>query len=256
MPQIVAAGRIFEAEAILFDKDGTLLDFVHTWGAWTRHMRQHFSARLEERGLEPLSLEELGNEWGISFAPEGNAESYDRSGPLSMGTLHELLALLSACGYRRGLSWADARVAAHESWQHADRELDRERAALALPGVTELLAACRAAGIPMAVVTADETNAAVKHLSWLGLEGHFGEIIGTDLVERGKPYPDLAELACRRMGLDISKVVIIGDSNGDMLMAKAAGAAAAIGLAAGDAALQLPDADVVAASCADIRLLP
>jgi phosphoglycolate phosphatase len=255
MPQITTAGRAFEVEAILFDKDGTLLDFVHTWGAWTRHMREHFSARLEQRGLEPLTLEELGGEWGISLRPDGSAAGYDRNGPLSMGTLTELLTLLGACGYRRGLSWAEARIAVRDSWKHADRELDQERAALALPGVPELLAACRATGIPIAVVTADETAAAVKHLSWLGLDGYFAEIIGTDQVDRGKPFPDMVELACSRLGIDVSRVAVIGDTNGDMRMAKAAGAAAAIGLAAGAAVQELPDADAIAGSCREIRVL-
>ena len=185
--------------------------------------------------LKPLTKEELGEAWGLSFRSDGSAASYDRNGPLSGGTLVELLTLLASLGYRRGMTWAEARVAVQACWKQADEQLDIEQAAQALPGVADFLARCQQAGIPMAVVTADETGAAIKHLSWLGLDHYFAEIIGTDQVERGKPFPDMVELACRRLGVNVSAAAVIGDSGGDMRMARSAGAAAAIGIASGDA---------------------
>lgn len=85
----------------------------------------------------------------------------------------------------------------------------------------------------MAVVTADETAAAESHLRWLGIRQYFTAVIGTDQVEQGKPFPDMALLACQRLGVSPAEAAVIGDTNGDMRMAKAAGAAAAIGLAGG-----------------------
>ncbi|MNZ85381.1 Phosphoglycolate phosphatase [compost metagenome] len=66
------------------------------------------------------------------------------------------------------------------------------------------------------------------------------------MVERGKPFPDMVKLACRELSVECSKVAVIGDTNGDMRMAKSAGAAAAIGIAATqeEAQLLLPDADI------------
>ncbi|WP_235680256.1 HAD family hydrolase [Paenibacillus albicereus] len=254
MALLLAGEKSFEVEAILFDKDGTLLEFSYTWGAWTRHMQEGFTAPLEAKGFPALPLAELGREWGISFGEDGVASGYDRSGPLAAGTLAELLALLTACGYRRGLSWSEARVFAQEGLHRAEGLMQQKRPALALPGVPELLAACRTAGLPAAVVTADETTSAVQHLSWLGLDGYFAEIIGTDQVDRGKPYGDMVELACRRLGVDPARVAVVGDTNGDMRMARAAGAGAAIGLAEAAQAGELPDADVVLPSCAQLRL--
>ncbi|MNH29396.1 Phosphoglycolate phosphatase [compost metagenome] len=90
-------------------------------------------------------------------------------------------------------------------------------------------------------------------------------MIGTDQAERGKPFPDMALLACKQLGVQPSAAAVIGDTNGDMKMAKAAGAAVAIGItgtadtagdAAGDNAADpvaaryylLPDADSVVQS--------
>ncbi|MGN7454352.1 HAD family hydrolase [Paenibacillus pasadenensis] len=254
MALLLAGEKGFEVEAILFDKDGTLIEFSYTWGVWTRHMQEAFAERLRGKGFPDLPREELGREWGISFAESGIASGYDRNGPLAAGTLAELLALLAASGYRRGLGWSEARVFAQESLHLAESRMQQERPALALPGVPELLASCRELGLPAAVVTADETTSAVQHLSWLGLDGYFAEIIGTDQVDRGKPYGDMVELACRRLGVDPARVAVVGDTNGDMLMARAAGAGAAIGLDDADKAQELPDADVVVPSCAQLEL--
>ncbi|OXM14359.1 HAD family hydrolase [Paenibacillus herberti] len=254
MALLLAGGKSFDVDALLFDKDGTLLEFSYTWGVWTRHMQEKFTSILEAKGIAPLDRDELGKEWGITFASDGSAIAYDRGGPLAAGTLAELLSLLTACGYRRGLSWSESRVAAQECLKYTEEQMHTERPALALPGVPELLAACQQIGLPVAVVTADETTYAVQHLSWLGLDGYFAEIIGTDQVEYGKPFPDMVELACSRLGIDPTRVAVIGDTNGDMRMARAAGVRAAVGLAEGAAISELPDAEVIVPSCAQIEL--
>ncbi|MCM3747799.1 HAD family hydrolase [Paenibacillus pasadenensis] len=254
MALLVAGGKSFDVDALLFDKDGTLLEFSYTWGVWTRHMQEKFTSILEAKGITPLGRDELGKEWGITFAPDGSPTAYDRGGPLAAGTLAELMSLLTATGYRRGLSWSESRVAAQECLRYTEERMHEERPAMALPGVPELLAACREIGIPAAVVTADETTYAVQHLSWLGLDGYFAEIIGTDQVDHGKPFPDMVELACSRLGIDPSRAAVIGDTNGDMRMARSAGAAAAVGLAEGASTRELPDADTIVPSCAQIEL--
>jgi phosphoglycolate phosphatase len=72
------------------------------------------------------------------------------------------------------------------------------------------------------------------HLEWLGIREYFDVIMGNDLVERGKPFPDMMQLACMILDVPCSETAIIGDTNGDMRMGQAAGAAVTIGI--GDAA--------------------
>jgi phosphoglycolate phosphatase len=97
---------------------------------------------------------------------------------------------------------------------------------------------------------------ALKHLDWLGMGSYFSVCVGTDQVNRGKPYPDMVELACGKLSLACSQVAVIGDTNGDMRMAKSAGAALAVGIAGPDAAgiNDLPDADVVISSYSELAL--
>ncbi|AZN39254.1 HAD family hydrolase [Paenibacillus albus] len=255
MVHLNAAGVTYPIKAILFDKDGTLIDFIYTWGKWSEHMLAEFENQLKARELPPISAD-IASLWGTSH--EGDAiVDYDRNGPLAMGTIEDLTAILAWQGYLAGMSWAEAKLAVQQCRQHADQQLEASRASKALPGVIEFLTKCRELGLKLAVVTADETAPAVKHLKWLGLDSYFDAIIGTDRVERGKPFPDMAELACRELDIQPSEAAVIGDTNGDMRMAGFAGAAVAIGIApegGAAAASKLPDANAIIVSYEELGL--
>lgn len=256
MPRIWAARNRYDIEALLLDKDGTLLDFMYTWGRWSERLFAAFSSYLPPGGLGQPA-EAMQRLLGIRPADDGAMVcDYDRNGPLAMGTVENLIAILAWQGYRSGLSFAEAKEAAYKSKRDADWSIEAERAAKLLPDVRPFLERCRDNGIRLAVVTADETEAAEKHLEWLGIRHYFAACVGTDQVERGKPCPDMAELACRLLGVEPGKAAVIGDTNGDMLMAKAAGAAAAIGINyAGEQGMgELSQADVCIASFKEIAI--
>lgn len=218
-----------DAGAILFDKDGTLLDFTAMWGFWTDRALDLFRTLLAERGLE-LAEADLPQIWGTTHDEKGKTTDYDRRGPLAMGTVDEMHAVLAWHSYRAGLSWAEAKLLVRRCAEQADAAMEAERPAQLLPGVRNFLDRCRELHVPMGVVTADETDSALRHLEWLGIAEYFEIVIGTDLAQRGKPFPDLCLLACERLGVRPERVVVIGDTDGDMEMARAAGAALKIGI--------------------------
>lgn len=252
---LTVAGMAFEIEAILFDKDGTLMDFIYTWRKWGELLLARFSSELTKRRRPPLSSDLL-HVWGIRYDTEGQVSGYDRNSPLSMGTMDDLLTLLALEGYKAGLSWAEARVLATQCREAADETLERSRTARLLPEVTPFLEQCRQAGLRLGIVTSDETAAAEKHLEWLGIRPYFSVCVGADRVSRGKPYPEMAELACRELGVEAAKAAVIGDTDGDMRMARTAGAAAAIALDEGHAGGRegFPSADAVIAGYRELRL--
>ncbi|MNN27147.1 Phosphoglycolate phosphatase [compost metagenome] len=213
----------------MFDKDGTLLQFISLWGSWSECFLEQFTRQLEERGLA-FPAQHLASLLGTVHDAGGRITDYDRNGPLAMGTMSDLYAILSWQGYLLGLSWAESRELVDLCRQEADAMLERSRPVLPLPGLLRFLDDCAASGVVLAVVTADETSAAENHLRWLGIREYFSVVIGTDQVERGKPFPDMALLACERLGVQPDEAAVIGDTNGDMRMAKAAGAAVAVGI--------------------------
>ncbi|WP_018753677.1 HAD family hydrolase [Paenibacillus sanguinis] len=253
--KLSAPGSEAEVQAILFDKDGTLMDFIYTWGSWGEQLLARFSTALNLQGL-PVLPDNLLGMWGIDYDENGKISGYDRNSPLSMGTVHDLLILLALEGYKAGLSWAEAKMLAEQCRCEADEALERLRVARLLPGVQSFLEACRQSGIKLGIVTSDETEAANKHLDWLGIRDYFDVVVGADLVRLGKPYPDMVELACREMGLAVEHTAVIGDTNGDMQMARAAGAALAIGLDEGRVSGQkgYPAAHSVVEGYGELRL--
>lgn len=227
----VRHGGLPSVQAILFDKDGTLLDFTHMWGFWTDCVLNDFREQLVARGLS-ICETDLPQIWGTFHDEQGRMNGYDVRGPLAMGTMEEVYAVLTWHGYRAGLSWAEAKMIVRACLAQAEEAMEVHRPALPLPGVREYLEQSRRKGLKMGVVTADETANAVKHLQWMGLNAYFDVVIGTDLVDRGKPFPDMVLLACERLGVQTQQVVVIGDTDGDMEMARAAGAGYRIGIGA------------------------
>ncbi|MFB9328344.1 HAD family hydrolase [Paenibacillus aurantiacus] len=265
MGMITVNGKSYAVSGLLFDKDGTILDFVSMWGPWCEWLLHEYIGRLEQSapgsvsslGLTPAFLPRL---LGTVHQADGRIIDYDRNGPLAMGTLPELFGILSWQAYQAGLSWAEAKELVEACRQEAERQLASTRPVRSLPGLLPLLDAAKAAGIPMAVVTADDTEPAERHLDWLGIRHYFQTVVGNDLAERGKPFPDLMELACTRIGINCDSAAMIGDTNADMRMGRAAGAAVTIGIASvdesglADVAARLPDADHVIGSYGELSI--
>ncbi len=78
--------------------------------------------------------------------------------------------------------------------------------------------------IPHCVASSSDADRVSFSLGLTGLAAHFGERLYTsEMVERGKPAPDLFLHAAERMGADPHKTLVIEDSVSGVKAAKAAG---------------------------------
>ncbi|MFD1147688.1 HAD family hydrolase [Saccharothrix hoggarensis] len=94
---------------------------------------------------------------------------------------------------------------------------------LVFPGIPALLAELREHGRPLAVVTSKVRRSAVELLEAAGLLAAFDTLSCHDMVEFGKPHPDLALLAADALGVPPDRCAVVGDAIDDVLMARAAG---------------------------------
>jgi HAD superfamily hydrolase (TIGR01549 family) len=85
-------------------------------------------------------------------------------------------------------------------------------------------ATLRSITLPKAVITNSPVGLAKKALSVARLDGYLDTVVGSDEVPRSKPAPDGILEACRRLGVEASETIMIGDSRFDEGAAKAAGA--------------------------------
>ncbi|MFD2880723.1 hypothetical protein ACFTAO_39950 [Paenibacillus rhizoplanae] len=51
MTELITPQGNYPVSAILFDKDGTLLQFISLWGSWGECFLTQFNRQLEQRGL-------------------------------------------------------------------------------------------------------------------------------------------------------------------------------------------------------------
>ncbi|MEF2968941.1 HAD family phosphatase [Paenibacillus sp. M1] len=244
MPAIHIGSRPYHCRGILFDKDGTLLDFMQLWGDWARTLTELLESQLAVMGAGLTGPK--SRLIGLNYEENGAASGYDKTGPLAMGTEEEVTALLAWQLYVAGVPWNEAVIQVRQFSASAMLEVEKRRSAQPIPGLPEFLASCQDAGIKLGVVTSDTTSEALKHLEWLGISGAFGSVVGRDRVVKGKPDPEMARLAMRELGIAPEECVVIGDSNADMVMGKQAGAILKIGIApdgSGDG--YLLDADLI-----------
>jgi HAD superfamily hydrolase (TIGR01509 family) len=90
-------------------------------------------------------------------------------------------------------------------------------------GIGELLAALRAAGIPVAIASSAPARWVVGAVERLGIGPLFDAVVTGDQVQHRKPAPDVYLEAARRLGVDPVRSIAIEDSGPGIAAARAAG---------------------------------
>ncbi|HET8764174.1 MAG TPA: HAD family hydrolase [Rhodanobacter sp.] len=188
--------------AFLFDLDGTLVDSVY----------QHVLAWKQALDAEGVDLPV----WRI----------HRRVG-MSGGLFTHILLR------ETGQEIDEARRARlYEAHAAAFNRLHAQGAIKPLPGARELLAALTARDIPWAIATSGQLRTAIHNLEALGVDPAKVPVVTRDDVRHAKPDPDLFLAAAARLGFDIQRALVVGDSVWDMLAASRA-RALGIGLLSG-----------------------
>ncbi|RUT28392.1 HAD family hydrolase [Paenibacillus zeisoli] len=230
MPKLRVSGREYEVDGILFDKDGTLLEFLPLWGRWAEFLTDQVAEAIRSIGGFPVPLE-VKREWlGLDMNEHGRITGYDLGGPLSMASIPEIEGILAWQLYKQGLPWNEAIAKIRIFRMRATKYIEHERPVFPVQGLQGFLSQCNELNVPLGVVTADQTDEAVKHLSWMGISGFFKTIMGSDLVSEGKPSTEIIYKACGELGTAPERTALIGDTSGDMQMGQGAGMAVTIGL--------------------------
>ncbi|MFW6180101.1 MAG: HAD family hydrolase [Spirochaetota bacterium] len=252
MPTVVFGERPFDAELVIFDKDGTLTDFKKTW---IPLLEKRIDIVREKLGLD-VPRRELRD---LIFKTFGVGDDWiDPYGPFPYTPPHEDEIVFATALYSLGVPWEKGKTVARHSIERAEEELDRRETTVLFEGVPEVLDSLKRAGLLLALATADLTGIAQTILSFTGIHGLFDYVVGADMVARHKPDPEMLHKILEALKVGPESSVLVGDSITDMEMGRRAGLGLVVGVTEGGIAAEQDlarDADLVIPSVRDIRVI-
>ena len=111
----------------------------------------------------------------------------------------------------------------HEDCSRRFREKEEREGLPEKPGVHEILEYLKQNEVPVALASSTRKAAVMEHLDRAGITSYFQKIICGDMVENGKPAPDIYETACRALHAVPADTYAIEDSYNGIRAAHAAG---------------------------------
>ena len=179
--------------AVIFDLDGTLVDSAPDLMLATNHV-------LGRLGRTHVTMDQVRG-----FAGHG-ARALVTRGLAATGGLPDNLDI--ELHYREFVAYYSEHIACGSQ---------------PYPGVRALLDRLRSEGIAMGICTNKLEGLSVRLVGALGLGHYFGSVIGPDTLGIAKPDPRPFHEAVARLGLTLPRAVMVGDSETDILTARAAG---------------------------------
>jgi phosphoglycolate phosphatase len=104
------------------------------------------------------------------------------------------------------------------------------------------------------VATTDDREPTLRTLEVLGIAGLVDVVVCGDDGVPVKPAPDMVWHACARLGVDVSRSGVVGDTRADLAMGRSAGCGLVVAVlsGAGDQPALEPLSDLVLSSIAEL----
>jgi phosphoglycolate phosphatase len=224
--------------AVLFDKDGTLIDFRATW----LPAYEAIVGRLVD--ADEQAADRLLAAGGYDRA----TGRIDPSSVLAAGTNVEIAALWAGLIGHDDVAALATRVN-REFMQHAETSM------VPVTDLPALFRGLRQKGLRLGVATNDSEAALRAQILRLQIGELLDFFCGYDSGHGAKPGPGMVEAFARALALPAAAIAVVGDSLHDLDMARAAGAGLTIGVLTGASPRETlaPHADHVIASIAEIE---
>ena len=207
--------------AILFDKDGTLLDYKKTWLPINRTVAAAgaggdaaLAGELLRAGGHDPDTDDITP--GCALAAGSAADIAQLWGPM-----------LAAAGHPEpDLAALTAEI---------DRIFTAEGLSSIVPvcDLAAFLDALAAKGVRSGIATSDNYAAAMAMVGHFNITEKFDFICGYDSGHGTKPGPGMVLAFCKTLGLTPAEVAMVGDNTHDLEMGRAAGAGLVVGVLTG-----------------------
>ncbi len=249
MAALIAGATRFATALVVFDKDGTLLEFDAMWG-------NLLVGTVERLTAQAPNGQALATDMYATLGYDPQRRWTDPHSPWAMGTTEQDLTILAAVLYRHGQPWHLAEASVHAAWREMSAPAALSRLIRPTADLSALFTALRRVGIRVAVDTTDDRAATEATLRLLGVSHLVDSVVCGDDDLPGKPAPERLLATCQRLGVPAERTAMIGDTVFDLLMGRRAGAGLVIGVLTGasDRATLAAHADVVLGSVAELEV--
>lgn len=208
-------------EAVIFDKDGTLANSE----AFLRNLAQRRSRLIDAQ------IPGVGEPLLMAFGLEEN--KLNPGGLMAVGSRRENEIAAAAYVGETGRDWIASLEIVASAFDEADRYMQRK--ALETPifaGAAQLLESLWTAGVKVGIVSSDITENVKDFVETYDLESYVSLQMGV-LPGLSKPDPKVFQEACRQLGVEPGRTLMVGDSQADFDMGRAASAAGVVGVSWG-----------------------
>jgi phosphoglycolate phosphatase len=207
-------------KGIVFDKDGTLIDFNPTWLPVYRYAALEFA-----NNNRPLAAELL-NQHGY----DSGTGRFIGGSLLAAGNNHDI-----AHAWARHLTDVDDEIEIETMSVRLNQIFEQQVALSATPvrGLKATLQYLTKAGLKLGVATSDSYQGIHNSLQSFDVISEFEFLSGYDSGHGLKPDPGMVLAFCAAMSLEPAEVIVIGDNRHDIEMGRNAQVGYCIGVLTG-----------------------
>ena len=193
-------------KGILFDKDGTLLDFEQTWRPVWNKTEEQLGIILQ---ISEREMREIRERLGIL------EDGFTSDSIYVAGTLLDYAQIISKVSQKELSTVLEVLNAIYKDFVES-----KKLHIVPIGNPKEIMTYLKQKGYKLGIVTADNLLNTEYFVKETGLEALIDFIASDDGYYQMKPHPHMLEAFCMKMGLERQEVAVVGDTLKDMKFGK------------------------------------